>query len=236
MRVRRRMRRSRIRRASRSDVRMRAMTTPLLAALLCGALATAGCGGSGGAATAARGGVAARFALAQGLPAGLEGRAAPRIRLADARDGAAFDTRALAGKPYLVTFLYANCPDVCPLIGAQLRDTLRRLGADARRVGAVVVSVDPRGDSPAAVRAWLRREGEPAQFHYLIGSQRELAPVWRAWYASPQIAGDPASAHTAIVWLVDARGRLAGTVPAGRPFDTAGLAHDLRTLLSAARG
>lgn len=191
----------------------------------------AGCGGSsgGGAATAASDG-ARHFRVAQSLPAGLAGRAAPDIRLADARGGM-FDTRALAGKPYLVTFLYANCPDVCPLIGAQLRDTLHQLGADAQRVGVVAVSVDPRGDTPAAVRTWLRRQREPAQFHYLIGSQQTLAPVWRAWYASPQIAGNPESAHTAIVWLVDARGRLVANVPAGQPFNTSGLAHDVRTLL-----
>lgn len=115
-----------------------------------------------------------------------------------------------------------------------MRDTLQRLGADARRVGVVAVSVDPRGDTPAEVRAWLRREREPVQFRYLIGSQAQLAPVWRAWYASPQIAGDPESAHTAIVWLVDARGRLVANVAAGRPFDTAGLAHDVRELLPAA--
>ncbi|HEU4703094.1 MAG TPA: SCO family protein, partial [Conexibacter sp.] len=64
--------------------------------------------------------------MAEPLPPGLAGRAAPRIRLTDARGGT-FDTRSLAGRPYLVTFLYANCPDVCPLIGAQLRDTLERL-------------------------------------------------------------------------------------------------------------
>jgi protein SCO1 len=165
------------------------------------------------------------------LPPGLAGRAAPPIRLADARGGT-FDTRTLSGKPYLVTFLYANCPDVCPLIGAQLRDTLQQLGSDARRVGVVAVSVDPRGDTPATVRAWLRRQREPSQFHYLVGSEHALAPVWRAWYAAPQIAGDPESAHTAIVWVVDSHARLAAKVAAGEPFDTRGLARDVRSLLT----
>jgi len=204
----------------------------VLVALALGAVLLSGCGGSGGGAATATGN--GRFRVAEPLPAGLADRAAPDIGLADARGGT-FDTRSLAGKPYLVTFLYANCPDVCPLIGAQLRDTLRQLGGDAQRVGVVAVSVDPRGDTPAAVRVWLRREREPAQFHYLIGSEHALAPVWRAWYAAPQIAGDPQSAHTAIVWVVDARGRLVAKVPAGVPFDTGGLAHDVRTLLPAPR-
>ena len=131
-----------------------------------------------------------------------------------------------------MTFLYTNCPNVCPLIGAQLRATLEQLGVDAQRVAVVAVSVDPRGDTPASVRGWLERQREPAQFHYLVGSQRELAPVWKAWYAAPQIPGNPESAHTAIVWVVDARGRLTAKVPAGRPFDTRGLARDMRSLLT----
>jgi protein SCO1/2 len=201
-----------------------------LALLLAGAgVLLGGCGGAGSEATTGAGG---RFAVVEALPPGLAGRPAPRIRLDDAQGGA-FDTRSLAGKPFLVTFLYANCPDVCPLIGAQLRETLARLGPDARRVGVVAVSVDPRHDTAEAVRVWLRRQREPAQFRYLIGSEQELAPVWRAWYAAPQIAGDPESAHTAVVWLVDARGRLAGKVAAGNPFDTEDLAQDIRSLLPA---
>lgn len=194
------------------------------------------CGGSGDDGGAARDD--GRFAVAEPAPPGLAGTAAPRIRLRDARDGAPFDTGQLAGRPYLVTFLYVNCPDVCPLIGALLRQTLERLGADGREVAVVAVSVDPRGDTPEAVRAWLRRQRQPDAFHYLIGSEGELAPVWRAWHAAPQIPGEPGSAHTAIVWLVDKRGRLVAKVSAGRAFDPDGLADDVRGLLregSAAR-
>ncbi|HET6448173.1 MAG TPA: SCO family protein [Conexibacter sp.] len=208
--------------------RLRAAVAAVLLTFACSSLAA--CGSASSERDAAAVG-AHRFAVAESLPPGLADRAAPHIRLADARGGI-FDTRSLAGKPYLVTFLYTNCPDVCPLIGAQLRDTLDRLGADAGRVGVVAVSVDPRGDTPASVRAWLLREREPTQFHYLIGSQQQLRPVWSAWYAAPQIPGDPESAHTAIVWLVDARGRLAAKVAAGQPFDPSGLARDVRSLLT----
>jgi protein SCO1/2 len=208
----------------------------LALALLCAGALLAGCGASGdgdGDAAGAGDGGNRRFAVAEPLPPGLAGRRAPRIRLADARGGT-LDTRSLAGRPYLVTFLFANCPDVCPLIGAQLRETLARLGSDARRIAVVAVSVDPRGDTPEAVRTWLRRQRAPAQFRYLIGDERALAPVWRAWYAAPQIPGDPESAHTAVVWLVDADGRLAAKVGAGGPFDPGGLARDVRSLLRGA--
>jgi protein SCO1 len=196
--------------------------------LVCAGGALVGCGDSSDTGTDGND----RFAVAESLPPGLAGRPAPRIRLADARGGT-FDTRTLTGRPYLVTFLYANCPDVCPLIGAQLREMLEQLGPRGEDVSVVAVSVDPRGDTPEAVRTWLRRLREPAQFRYLIGSQGDLAPVWRAWYAAPQVPGDPESAHTAVVWLVDARGRLAAKVAAGQAFDAGGLARDVRSLLSA---
>lgn len=200
-----------------------------LALVLAATAAVAGCGGAASGGSSHGGG---RWAVASPLPDGLAGRPAPAIQLADARGGM-FDTRSLAGRPYLVTFLYTNCPDVCPLIGDELRQALADLGPQGRRVAAVAVSVDPRHDDAAAVRTWLSRHREPPQFHYLIGTQQALAPVWKAWFASPQIAGDPQSAHTAIVWLVDARGRLAANVSAGVAFDPRGLAHDVRSLLPA---
>ena len=210
---------------------------PLLLALLALiALAAAGCGssggGEGGGDASAGAGAGGRFAAAGTLPPGIAGRAAPSIRLTDARSGERFDVATLRGKPYLVTFLYVNCPDVCPLIGQELRQTLEQLGPRARDVAVVAVSVDPRHDTAEAVETWLRRQRQPAQFHYLIGSEEELAPVWRAYYAAPQVPGDPESAHTAVVWLVDARGRLQGKVSAGAAFDPSDLAHDVETLLS----
>ncbi len=56
------------------------------------------------------------------------------------------------GKAVLVTFLYTHCPDICPLITSNLRVTLNMLGAQASQAQIIAVSVDPRGDTPAASR------------------------------------------------------------------------------------
>ena len=48
------------------------------------------------------------------LPAGVYGRKAPRFKLTDARGGRV-STRDLRGRPYVVTVLYVDCKDVCPL-------------------------------------------------------------------------------------------------------------------------
>ena len=165
------------------------------------------------------------------LPAGLAGRAAPRIVGRD-QAGRPFDTTSLRGKAYAVTFLYTECPDVCPLIGEELQEALKELGPRARRAAVVAVSVDPHGDTPDAVARWLRTHHEPSNFHYLIGTRAALTPTWKAYFISPEVADRPsaASTHTATVWLVDGRGRLRTNSSAGGLIAPADLVHDFTAL------
>ena len=157
--------------------------------------------------------------------------AAPRMRLEDAATGKPFDTASLRGRGYMVTFLYTHCPDVCPLIGAELQAALRELGKEAKKVAVVAVSVDPRGDTRAAVRSWLKVHREPANFHYLIGSEKELEPYWDAWHVGPQIAGDPNSAHTAAIYLISRQARIAAIVDAGTQVPSSNLAQNFKALM-----
>lgn len=163
------------------------------------------------------------------LPPSLAGAPAPTFRHADARGGR-FGTADVAGKPYAVTFLYTDCPDVCPLIGQELRQALELMGPDADEVAVLAVSVDPRGDTPAAVREWLASQDLPANFHYLIGTEEELRPTWEAYFAAPQVPGEPESTHSASIWLVDGEGRLRTKFSAGAPVPPADIAHDLELL------
>ena len=188
-------------------------------------------GGSTGRTIAASGASAGSgpFLTAATMPQGLAGRPVPRFDLVDARGGALLSTR-LVGRPYVLTFLYVHCVDVCPLIGSEIHDALAKLGAQASGLNVIAISVDPRGDTRAAVRRWLSAHQEPGNFHYLIGARQALAPVWKAFYVSPQTPGDPSSTHTAVIWLISRKGRLAALIPAGVAIDTTNLSHDLRVL------
>lgn len=147
------------------------------------------------------------------LPGGLDGSPAPRVRLPDARGGM-LDSRDLVGRPYLVTFVYTSCTDVCPAIGEDVAAALRR----APGAAALLVSVDPRGDTPRAARRWLAVHRLPDRAHYLVGTREQLTPVWRDWYVTSDGRLDPAN-HAAAIWLVDAQGRLRERWPAGAPID-----------------
>jgi protein SCO1 len=135
------------------------------------------------------------------------------------------------GKAVLVTFLYTNCPDICPLITSNLRVALNLMGAaKAKKVQIVAVSVDPRGDTPKAVAAFLARHEMTGRMQYLIGSARELAPVWKAWgVGSARDAEQPQFInHTGIVYGITASGqRLTVYAPEFRPAE---VAHDVPLL------
>ena len=211
----------------------RRMVAVALVLLVIATSAAIGLGGLGstGQSIAPSGGAPGRgrFLTAAAVPQGLGGRAVPQFHLPDARGGI-FSSPRLGGRPYVLTFLH--CVDVCPLIGSEIHAELARLGARAGGLNVVAISVDPRGDTRAAVRRWLTAHHEPANFHYLIGSARQLAPVWKAFYVSPQWPGDPRSTHTAVIWLISARGRPAPLIPAGTLIDTNNLAHDFGALIA----
>lgn len=157
--------------------------------------------------------------------------AAPQMRLEDAASGKTFNTESLTGRPYMVTFLYTHCPTICPLIGAEMQAALGELGKEAKKVDVVALSVDPVGDTRAAVQDWLKVHHEPANFHYLIGDEKELRPYWEAWHVGPQIQGDPDSSHTAAIYLITRKAMIAGIVDAGTQVPSSDLVQNFRTLI-----
>lgn len=156
----------------------------------------------------------------------------PPLRLRN-YNGEAVNLASYRGKAVLVTFLYTHCPDVCPLIASNLRVAQEMMGSsESARVQVIAVSVDPRGDTPKTVAAFLARHGMTGRMKYLIGSARELAPVWKAWHVgSAQDLEQPQFVnHTAIVYGIDAAGKMTTVYEAS--FAPKEIAHDVPLLAS----
>jgi cytochrome oxidase Cu insertion factor (SCO1/SenC/PrrC family) len=92
------------------------------------------------------------------------------------------------GKAVLVTFLYTNCPDICPLITSNLRVAQNLMGpATSSKVQIIAVSVDPRGDTPKAVAAFLARHEMTGRMQYLVGSAVQLGGGFRTRRAAAAV-------------------------------------------------
>lgn len=137
------------------------------------------------------------------------------------------------GKALLVTFLYTHCPDVCPLITANLHVAQSMLTpALTARTQIVAVSVDPRGDTPKAVAAFLAHHKMTGRMQYLIGSASELGHVWSNWnVGSEQDAQQPELVnHSGLVYGISAGGKITTLYAAN--FKPSDIAHDVPLLVS----
>jgi protein SCO1 len=153
---------------------------------------------------------------------------APAIALHDAWGR---PLRLERGRWTLVTFLYTHCPDVCPLIASNLNQALRRVDASKSHVGVLAVSVDPRGDTPAAVRAYAKRMHLVPQFRYAVGTAAQLKPVWARYHVAATAPGTNVVTHVAYTLLVDPKGK--ERVIYDAQVKAAQVVHDLRALLAA---
>ncbi|HEY7961979.1 MAG TPA: SCO family protein [Solirubrobacteraceae bacterium] len=147
--------------------------------------------------------------------------------------GAPVNIAQYRGKAVLVTFLYTHCPDVCPLIAANLHVAQTLMGpAESAKVQIITVSVDPRGDTPKAIAGFLARHQMTGHMQYLVGSAPELAKVWSAWnVGSEKDAQQPELVnHTGLVYGISASGKITTLYAAN--FKPSDIAHDVPLLAS----
>lgn len=137
------------------------------------------------------------------------------------------------GKAVLLTFLYTKCPDVCPLIAANLGVALNQMGpAKASKVQVIAVSVDPRGDTPTAVAAFLKRHGVAGRMQYLVGSAHELGHVWKTWGVGAEYDAEQPQLvnHSGLVYGISGKGIVTTLYAAS--FTPAEIVHDAPLLAS----
>jgi protein SCO1/2 len=136
------------------------------------------------------------------------GLGAPNFTLHD-QHGQLVSLAGQRGKFVVITFLYVHCTNVCPVIAGQLNSVLRSLPPAARnQVRVLAVSVDPKGDTPAAVAHFIAEHRLLPQFLYLTGSEHQLQPIWKGYHiASVQTGNNVTVGHTAIEFLLNRQGQ-----------------------------
>ncbi len=160
----------------------------------------------------------------------LEKNMAPDFTLTDGVTGKSLTLSSLRRNTVALAFLYTRCPDVCPLTAGQFRAAQRSLGDDASKVEFVAVSVDPEGDTPAAVREFSDLHDLSDHWHYLIGPRAQLEAVWALYgVGSFASSGVRAVEHNDAVYLIDGRGRERAILHSSDP--TNWLLDDLRALI-----
>lgn len=139
------------------------------------------------------------------------GPVTPRVR-APAMSVATADGRTMAlqsllmGHTTAVQLMFTGCTATCPIQGAIFADAARELAGSSGELRLLSLSIDPLGDSPKALDAWLKRFGAPPQ--------RWLAAVPRVQDVDRLLdflrgRDTGVDRHTAQAFLFDRQARLA---------------------------
>jgi len=194
------------------------IVTAALAVL--GAAAIAGCGGSDSATSASP-----KFAGAAASPP----KPAPPLKLDDSL-GNPVNITDYGGKAVLVTFIYTHCPDVCPIIVGNLHTAQQQLGSEASKLQIIAVSVDPKGDTPRTVKAFLKQHQMTGRMDYLLGSRPQLERTWKAWGIATHVPkkNPDLVEHSAEIFGISGSGKITTLYPAN--FKPEQIVHDVPLL------
>jgi protein SCO1/2 len=138
-------------------------------------------------------------------------------------NGKAVSEAIFRGSPAAVMFGFTSCPDVCPTTLAEMEAWSRALGSAGKNLRFVFVSVDPDRDTPAVLKDYLSAFNVPVTG--ITGEPRAVADMLSSHYIYREKVlldgGDYTMDHSAKILLLDARGRLAGTISPGEDYDNA---------------
>lgn len=125
------------------------------------------------------------------------------------QNGEAFSLAQSRGQAVLLYFGFTHCADICPQTLALLGRARADAGLTPAQVRIVMVTVDPRRDSPGALRAFFKKIGVDATG--LTGTPAALKAVYRAY----GIGVEPQKkdiAHSDLIFLIDPQGRIRETL------------------------
>ena len=100
---------------------------------------------------------------------------------------------------------------------------------------AIAISADPRDDTPANIRAFLRRHRARGTFRYLAGPIPTMKRLWHEFQILSSLESGNADTHSAPVRIYSRDGVWLATQHAGADLTPANLVHDIRMALRGSR-
>ena len=127
------------------------------------------------------------------------------------KDGQQYNNDSFKGKPLLIFFGFASCPDICPYGLTMISSVLDEMGEDSQEINAVFVSLDPERDDYKKVSEFATIFHE--EIIGLSGSQDQVDKIALAWrvYKKKVVLEDSDLGytidHSAFIYLMDKNGK-----------------------------
>lgn len=144
------------------------------------------------------------------------------IALVDEK-GAPVTEAAFKGRPTLLYFGFANCPDICPTSLQAARLGLEARGPGAEPLNVALVTVDPERDTPALLAQYVASDAFPPGLKGLTGTPEQIKAATTAFKVYAQKREDAGSAaayvfdHSSLFYLMDKDWRVAAAFKSDMP-------------------
>ncbi len=145
----------------------------------------------------------------------------PSFKMID-ENGEELQSEELKGTPYVASFLFTRCPDICPMVAQKVSELQNQLQRGRLPVRLVSFTVDPKYDRPAQLLEYGKRfSARPGVWRFLTSHEGKhedylqfIETTFGVAVGRPSEAEEPMTAidiaHTEKLLLIDARGRLRG--------------------------
>ena len=130
------------------------------------------------------------------------------------QDGKAVTEADFLGKPQLIYFGFAFCPDVCPTALQQMGAAYAIAGDAAKDVQPIFITVDAERDTPEQLALYVTASGFPEGLTGLTGTAEQIEAVKKGYAVYAEKVSDPSSAagftydHSSIIYFMDEKGGL----------------------------
>lgn len=136
------------------------------------------------------------------------------------QDGQAVDESILKGRWSVVFFGFTYCPDICPSTLQAVAVAQEELGARARDLQVVFISVDPERDTPEQLKTYLSLDAFPDNVVGLTGTPEQVAAAAKAYYVYYRKSGEGPNYtvdHSTAAYLMDPEGQFNRVLAYGLP-------------------
>ena len=89
------------------------------------------------------------------------------------------------GQVLIVSFVYSRCPDVCPIVSANLRWVAEQLPDDyGINFSIIAITVDPWWDTSSVLADYAMRQA--IDWPHLTGEVEAMQPIWESFHVGLQ--------------------------------------------------
>ena len=129
------------------------------------------------------------------------------------QNGETVTEQSFIGKPQIIFFGFAYCPDVCPMALQQIGAVLSDIDPKGEIFTPIFISVDPERDTPEELAVYVTNNGFPKGLVGLTGSPEQIEKAKLAYKVYSTKVPDPDSTagytvdHASLIFVIDRDGK-----------------------------